>query len=272
MASGLDQQRSLMNDIRAKDQQDAQMRDQIMRGYGARQSSSYDYPVNRYSMFGSPISDAQTWDAFNTQNALNANPGVDADYRYAQQNRTYGLEQTEGAADAIMGDPRYRAALDAFGSVVSGQNLPLGQATQNRIYGQAADSNAAANTAQDQMMQRQLAASGGSIYDPSYQAAQRENMSQRQVANQGTLRDIKIKAALENFTAQQGAARSLAATRGQQYSLSNPLRSQAAGYYMGSYNAPQGEQVQQVSQPQQPQWKPDPNAPKAGFQPARSRY
>ena len=140
------------------------------------------------------------------------------------------FRQTAGRGDQVMSNPNIRAALDAFNNVVGGSSLPYDDAFINRAYGTAADMNAAANSAQNAALARQMGASGGSVYDPAYQAATRSNMAQRQQANQGAMRDLLMQQQTGNFAAQQDAASRLASTQLAQYGTALPQYNQAANY------------------------------------------
>jgi hypothetical protein len=139
------------------------------------------------------------------------------------------LELTQGMADQVMDDPYYQQALNFYGDMASGENVPFTPDVVDRVYGQAADMNAAAQGNQLEQLARAAAASGGSIYDPSYGAAERAATANRQLQNQGAMRDISTQAQLANYDATVQGAQGLVGTRGQQYGQALPGYSQAAG-------------------------------------------
>lgn len=165
------------------------------------------------------------------QAAPSVNDGIGTLDPVGARKRAFSL--LEGRSDDIMNDPQYAAAMQAYQDVLTSGG-PMNEQVQNAMAGQLADQGARAQQIQQQQMARQLAASGGSINDPSYQAAQRGMTTQRQLSNQGNRRDIMMQAAMDNFRAQQAAAGNLASVRGQQYGMSNPLLTQAANEYMNT--------------------------------------
>jgi hypothetical protein len=93
------------------------------------------------------------------------------------------------------------------------------------------DMSAAAEAQQNAALRRTTAAGGGSLYDPSHGAAERENASDRQLANQEAKRDIDLKAAGTNYEAEFAANRLLAAQE-------DPYSGGGGSYGSGSVGAP----------------------------------
>ena len=157
----------------------------------------------------------------------------------AMGERQMGLDALLQQYNAIQNDERMRAAQQHYQNVLSGRAVPFTQGVQGAMIGQAGDAAAAAERAQQGMLQRGLAASGGSIYDPSYQAQQGQLLANRQLQTQGAARDIKMQAALANFQAQQQAAGALHSSAAQQQSLASPLAAaQAQARLNTTFTAP----------------------------------
>jgi hypothetical protein len=136
------------------------------------------------------------------------------------------------------------AALARLEQVGSGQNKPITDATKSGIMSAQSDMSAAAEAQQNAALRRTTAASGGSLYDPSHGAAERENASDRQLANQEAKRDIDLKAAGTNYEAEFAANRLLAAQE-------DPYAGGGGTYGSGSVGAPSstpgGDRVQGYS-------------------------
>ena len=145
------------------------------------------------------------------------------------------FDATKGFANRMLEDPRMQAALDAAQAGLEG---PYTDEVVSALNAQQSDQAAAAEQARLAAAQRGLTARGGSVYDRSYQAAERENLGQRQATNQANRRDIALQAALGNFQGSQQAAQNLAGIRMGQYRAATPLMQQAAGYHSRSYNEP----------------------------------
>lgn len=194
-----------------------------------RQAQGY-LMANEYS----PVHDAmgrQMGYQERLNNLVRSNAGMAGGGGMSPENlaRLSMLELTQGMADQVMADPYYQQALDFYGGMASGENVPFTPDVINRVYGQAADMNAAAQGSQLEQLARAAAASGGSIYDPSYGAAERAATANRQLQNQGAARDISTQAQLANYDATVQGAQGLVGTRGQQYGQALPGYSQAAG-------------------------------------------
>lgn len=155
--------------------------------------------------------------------------------------RIQGL--TEGRANEIEADPYQKAVMDFLSGVVSGKDAPFTNEARNAMLAQQGRGTAAAEAAQMQQVREGLAASGGSIYDPAYQSAAREAMSQRQGRNLDAAGQIASQAGQANFNARMGGAGQLSSARNAQNALINQMKLAGAGY--------QAQQSRQVEAPQQ---------------------
>lgn len=137
---------------------------------------------------------------------------------------------TEGRANQLMHDPVQAQIKNYLSGVINGQNTPYSEGVLNALQGQQAHGAATAQQAQMEALRQGLAASGGSIYDPGFQAAQRESDAMRQGQNMDYAGQLRAQAALENFNAQSNAARSLGALNQGQNAQINQLDLAGAGY------------------------------------------
>jgi hypothetical protein len=137
---------------------------------------------------------------------------------------------TEGQADNLANDPYQKTTMDYLQGVVSGQNMPFSDSVKNSILAQQGEGASAAEAAQMSTLRDALGASGGSIYDPGYQAAQRQAMSERQGKNLDAMGQVNAQAAQANQAAQSQAANQLAAARAQQNAQINQMKLAGAGY------------------------------------------
>lgn len=137
---------------------------------------------------------------------------------------------TEGRADELQNDPYHAAALDYMKGSVAGQNVPFTNTVKNSILAQQGADSASAEGAQMEQLRQSLGASGGSIYDPGYQAAQRQAMSERQGSNLDASGRLEAQAGIANNQAQAQAANSLAAARAQQNAQINQMKMAGADY------------------------------------------
>ena len=87
----------------------------------------------------------------------------------------------------------------------------MNAAQTDRMMSSQSDMTAGAEAQQQAALRRTVGSGGGSLYDPSTGAAEREITSQRQSANQGARREIDTAAQAQNFEAQFAANRLLAA-------------------------------------------------------------
>ncbi len=79
-------------------------------------------------------------------------------------------------------------------------------------------------------LRQSLGATGGSIYDPGYQAAQQQAMSQRQGSNLDAMGQLNATAGLANQRAQMQGASQLSSARGAQNAQVNQMDLAGAGY------------------------------------------
>lgn len=197
--------------------------------------------------------------------------------------REAGFTLTEGRAEDILNDPYMSMALQAYQNAMSGG--PFTDEVMSGITGQLADQAATSEQVQRQQLLEQLAATGGSMNDPSAMAAGRDLTEQRHLGLADAQRELLIEQALSNYQAQQQAAQQLAALRQNQYSLGNPLAMQAAQMHMSSYDEPRTGGVlfqsrPQESQPRQqgmaylsgPDWTPSQGYQGSYSQPAKPSY
>jgi len=125
--------------------------------------------------------------------------------------------------------------------VMSGAIGPYDQKTREALATSQADQAGAAETAQNQALRDQIAMNGGSMNDPSAQAAMRDNLTQRQLANQGSRLNVDMNANLQNFNASQNAAGMLnQQNRGQQAAIGQ------ASQYLGNMLAQRTTQLGQT--------------------------
>lgn len=137
---------------------------------------------------------------------------------------------TEGRAEDLKNDPYQKSVMDFLQGVVGGQNVPYTDQVKNSILAQQGKGAADAEAVQMQTLRDSLGASGGSIYDPGYQAAQRQAMSQRQGANLDAMGQLDAKAGLENFQAKAQGANQLSAARNSQNAQVNQMGLAGADY------------------------------------------
>lgn len=147
-----------------------------------------------------------------------------------QDSRNSVLDMTRGRADELKSDPYTMAAMDRLRSMTNGQDAPFTQDVQNRMIGEQTGMNAAAAQAQQGQMRNAAMAAGGSINDPSFRAAQRQTMADRQGANVKSVAGVRNQAQLANFDARFGGANALAAARGGQNALINQSLGRAVDF------------------------------------------
>lgn len=140
----------------------------------------------------------------------------------------------------LTNDPVDAMIRERLKGVMSGAIGPYDQKTREALATSQADQAAAAETAQNQALRDQIAMNGGSMNDPSAQAAMRDNLTQRQLANQGSRLNVDMNANLQNFNASQNAAGMLnQQNRGQQAAIGQ------ASQYLGNMLAQRTTQMQQ---------------------------
>ena len=157
----------------------------------------------------------------------------------AEANRQAGLDLTEGRMQDILDDPYMASALAQQQSLM--ENPAMNDQAVGAMYTRLADM--AANS--QQTMQDQLSANyasrGMSALDPSAQAASREMMEQRQLSNQGNMRDLLIQQAITNWGQQQQASGQLMNMRSGQQNLAQGPANIAAGQYWNTYDTPESQ-------------------------------
>ncbi len=140
-----------------------------------------------------------------------------------------------GRANEIRNDPVQTGVMNYLQGVMGGQNVPYTDTVLNSLQAQNGRGTATAEGAQMQQLREALGASGGSIYDPSYQAASREQESQRQGRNLDYAGQLNAQAGLANQQAQQNASAQLGALRSNQNSQITGLDQALAGYQAGRF-------------------------------------
>lgn len=246
--------------------------DQLQRNYLIGQNNN---PIHTSGQLGAS-NDAyanfqrQQIDLANRINAARGGTGGAGDPM--QQSLQQIRNLTEGRAGELASDPYQRSVMDFLQGVTNGQNVPFTNEVQSAMLAQQGKGFSDAEAASMDALRQGLAASGGSIYDPGYQAAQREAMSRRQGQNLDAAGRMASQAGLANFDARMGGAGQLAAARNAQNAQINQMNLAGAGYRARetreeatpqtytTYQAPRPQvaQAQQVYrpplyQPQQPQ-------------------
>lgn len=208
-------------------------------------------------------------------------PGaVDPQQQQSDQMFQKIMQLTSGRADEIRNDPVQAQVMDYLKGVLGGKNVPYSDTVLNSLQAQHGRGSAAAEAAQMQTLRDSLGASGGSIYDPSYQAASREAMSQRQGQNLDYAGQLNAQAGVANFDARQNASGLLGQLRGQQNAQISGLTQSAAGFQAGRFletpsTTPQtlmpqyggGGQMGQAGGQAGGQPKATPSAQSSGFEP-----
>jgi hypothetical protein len=186
-----------------------------------------------------------------TGSAMQANAGPDE----AALAKDKALGLTAGVSDRIMNDPQVAAALAQLESGM--KSGPYTPEIQQQIVNRNADQTAVAESVNADEFRNQAAARGMSASDPAYQAQLRQGQSQRQQQNVAFQGDMGTRAALENYGAQQNAARGLASGRLSQYGQAQPGYMQAANWTANEqFNGGRAPAVTSGGQPafsQQPQ-------------------
>lgn len=153
----------------------------------------------------------------NTQSTYGAGLGGIQQYGYANPYGPYsGLAKATtgggmptaggGSSTTTTGNADAEAWLK---NVMAGNNLPFSPQQQAAMLTQQSDMGAAAESARNQSLDANAAASGASGRDPSLQGAKAANFAARQVGNQRAAGDIATKANSANFGAQMNAAETL---------------------------------------------------------------
>ncbi len=142
--------------------------------------------------------------------------------------RTGITHNTEGRATELANDPRMKQAMDFFSKTMAGGEGPYTDASKQAMLNKHASGSAGAQASQMKALQDATAASGGSIYDPSFAAKSQELNANRQASNIDASGKIEADAAGANFAAKASGANSLAATRSAQNAQINDMRRTAA--------------------------------------------
>jgi hypothetical protein len=119
-----------------------------------------------------------------------------------------------GSGTSGVRDAAAEAAIKRLEATGSGESLPMDEAQKARMLSSQSDMTAAAEAQQQAALRRTVGAGGGSLYDPSTGAAEREFAADRQAGNQLAKRDIDTSAQAQNWEAQFAANRLLAAQGG----------------------------------------------------------
>ena len=137
---------------------------------------------------------------------------------------------TEGRANEIRNDPVQKQVMDYLQGIISGKDVPYTDTVLNSLQAQHGKGTASAEAAQMEALRGSLGAGGGSIYDPSYQAAGREMASERQGRNLDYGGQLNAMAGVENFNAKSGASGMLGSLRSNQNAQISGLGQALAGY------------------------------------------
>ena len=136
---------------------------------------------------------------------------------------------TRGRGDATMNDPRITAALDRLQK--NTEEGPYSPGVVNQMSNRMADRTAAMDAGQTSALREQVANRGGSMNDPSFQAAMNASNTGRMQQNNADRGDLESKAAVTNYGAQGQSAQALAGTRLGQLSHADNMYGQAADMY-----------------------------------------
>ncbi len=139
-------------------------------------------------------------------------------------------ELTEGRAGELAADPYQKSVMDFLQGVTQGNNVPFTNEVQGAMLAQQGRGSADAEAAQMASLRESLGASGGSIYDPSYQSAAREALSQRQGRNLDAAGQMASQAGIANHNARMQGAAGLAQARNAQNAQVNQMGLAGAGY------------------------------------------
>lgn len=181
----------------------------------------YADPAQRAAAYAEQMGQAGTVQSPAAAHASQA--ASDAMFRPVQQ-------LTEGRANELRSDPVNQQIIQYLQSIMGGNNVPYNDQTLNALKAQYGKGTASAEAAQMDELRNAVTAGGGSIYDPSFQAASREAMSNRQGQNLDYAGQLGAEANAANFGARQGAANQLAAVNANQNAQINNLGLAGAGY------------------------------------------
>ncbi len=140
-------------------------------------------------------------------------------------------------------DPNSAPAIAFLNNVIGGNELPMGQAEQDRQLSQQSGMASSAEAARNSSQMGAAAANGASVYDPSLQGARLNNMATRQAANMNSQNRIAQGAANANFGARMEAAGTLAGLSQSQawlQGMGNNTRGSGTSGYNGQFNPTSG--------------------------------
>ena len=158
-----------------------------------------------------------------------AGSGGNGDLSQSQQNWNSAIDMTRGRGDATMNDPRIKAALDRLQK--NTEEGPYSPGVVNQMSNRMADRTAAVGANQAAALREQVANRGGSMNDPSFQAALNASNTGRMQQNNADRGDLESKATVTNYGAQGQAAQALAGTRLGQLSHADDMYGQAGNMY-----------------------------------------
>ena len=160
--------------------------------------------------------------------------GGQGDLNQSQQNWNSAIDMTRGRGDATMNDPRITAALDRLQK--NTEEGPYSPGVVNQMSNRMADRTAAMDAGQTAALREQVANRGGSMNDPSFQAAMNASNTGRMQQNNADRGDLESKATVTNYGAQGQAAQALAGTRLGQLSHADDMYGQAGNMYANAQN------------------------------------
>lgn len=155
--------------------------------------------------------------------------GGQGELNQSQQNWNSAIDMTRGRGDATMNDPRITAALDRLQKNTN--EGPYSPGVVNQMSNRMADRTAAVDANQASALREQVANRGGSMNDPSFQAAMNASNTGRMQQNNADRGDLESKATVTNYGAQGQAAQALAGTRLGQLSHADDMYGQAGNMY-----------------------------------------
>lgn len=158
--------------------------------------------------------------------------------RQANYDRTQGI--LGNRANAVANDPFTRAALERLASDTAGNDAPYSPEVRANLLARQGDMAAASEGVQRENLTNQMAQSGGSISDPSAQAALRELQARRQQQVAAAAGQIDSQANVANFDARQRSAGNLAnvqmGVNSQLNQLANAQAGVSEGFGVGSHD------------------------------------
>jgi hypothetical protein len=157
-------------------------------------------------------------------------PAAAAGAAQMNQSRKDILANTSGRATALANDPLMKQATDFYSKVMAGGAGPYTDASKAAMLAQHGKATSDAQAAQMAALRDATAASGGSIYDPSFQAKSQELNANRQGSNIDAQGQIEADAAGANFNARMGGASGLVGARSGQNAQINQMSGMAANF------------------------------------------